>query len=801
MSMAEINVIPSPKYAKQATQSYTFAEISLDFPGPARDSASVSELRNFFGNSLTAGEASGPGGIIIHARLIGDNGFMDSSVPASTGDSALASDEGYVLLVRSRNVDILSKSKTGVFYAVTTLLQLVRQVREGYTVPEIAIADYPSMKMRGISDDISRGQISTMANFRKIIRFLAMHKMNVYMPYIENEFAFKSNPDFSAGRAPLTAEQVAELDAYGKLYHVQIIPAFETLGHMEDVLQKPEFQKYAEFPGSASLNISSNSAFTFMKTLLKEIAPAFSSPYFNMSADESFDVGMGASKGLVDSLGIAEAHAQYYLKLYNVLKSLGKKVMMYGDILLQNPKILDEIPKDITIIDWHYRSAFDYPSIKVLKDAGFNFLACPAVWNFSGPFPNFYNSYANIQNFTRQSYHAGALGVIVSTWNDNGGAELRELNYPGYAWGAQCAWNPENADPAHFEAVFFRQFFKTDSFLPRIAYELLSSVNNQITWNEFWRAPFLNVPAQDAALRVESISATMPVVYALSSEAGGLVGANREILAIYQLVARMNAYWADKVTGVIRMRELALDSSLSQKQRNDGILKIEKSLLDHLSKIRRDYIRAYLRTNRGPMLQLIKDRFDEQVAQLRSGTSEMLKGNSNFDQKLPSSFIYYPKSTPYTPGNSKVDSATFVKTIDLDAIPTKAMLQLIGDTYCRLYVNGRLVGDVKARRTLTWNVEFNRVKLFDIRKFLRKGLNTIAVQSENFDINGSAGCNVYAVIGADTIMTDGSWQVLKGIVSPRQVARARQLNAMPYDNRWAISAPDFSLNLKSWIER
>ena len=42
----------------------------------------------------------------------------------------------------------------------------------------------------------------------------------------------------------------------------------------------------------------------FMKTLLSEIAPAFSSKYFNMAADESFDVGLGASKHLVDSLGI-----------------------------------------------------------------------------------------------------------------------------------------------------------------------------------------------------------------------------------------------------------------------------------------------------------------------------------------------------------------------------------------------------------------------------------------------------------------------------------------------------------------
>lgn len=798
---ADVNLIPTPKYVKGGKSTFRFESVMLDFPKPSRDSAAVLEMRRFFGKSLVAGDAARPGTIVIHARLIVNSAFIDSNIPAAVGDSALASDEGYVLLIENRSVDILAKSKTGVFYAVTTLLQLVEKERGKYTLQENAIADFPSLKMRGISDDISRGQISTMANFRKIIRFLAMHKMNIYMPYIENEFAFKSYPGFSEGRAPLTHAEVAELDSYGRLYHVRIIPTFETLGHLEDVLEKPEFEKYAGFPGSASINIASDSAFDFMKKLLTEIAPAFSSPYFNMAADESFDVGLGATRELVDSVGMAEAHAQYYLKIYNVLKSLGKKVMMYGDIILENPQILKEIPKDITIIDWHYGAAFDYPSINVFKNAGFKFIACPAVWNFTGPFPNFYNSYANIQNFTRQAYRAGAVGVIVSTWNDNGGIELRELNYPGYAWGAECAWNPENADPAHFESVFFHQYFQTESSLPRLAYELLSSVNNQITWNEFWRAPFLGVDSPTAALRVESIRATMPEVFLVATSADKYAAANRSIISLYQLVARMNAYWADKVNGVMKMRELAGDTTIPEHVRNLRILKIEKELLDQLSRIRREYVRAYLRTNRRPMLQLIEERFDEQVAQLRSGTAEMLRGNAAYNQVIPSSFIYYPGSRPYTQGDNKVDSATFVRTFDLAKVPAHSEAQLIGDTYCKLYINGRLVGRVKARRTLTWDVEFRRVKLFDIRKFLKKGRNTVVVQSANYDRNGSAGCNVYMEVGNDTLMTDSTWQVGKGIVTPSQARRQRLVNASVYDNGWTISSPDFSLRLKSWIER
>lgn len=419
--MAEVRILPTPKYVIETNSRITFGKVFAEFSGEANDKAALNEIKKYFEKHFTSDKRDGA--LIISADLIRDTASLDVDIPPAVKDSVLSSDEGYFLTANGKHVRILARTKTGIFYAVTTFLQLVAKEKGSYVVPEIILADYPSMRMRGISDDISRGQISTLDNFKKIIHFLAMHKMNVYMPYIEDEFDFKSYPGFSEGRAPLTAEEVAELDEYAKLYHVEMIPIFETLGHMEDVLQKPEFEKYAEFPGAACVNISDDSTYVFMKTLLSEIAPAFSSKYFNMAADESSDVGLGASKHLVDSLGIDLAHAQYYKTIYDILKSLGKEVMMYGNIILKNPQILSAIPKDITIVDWHYGASFDYPSIQKFKDAGFKFIVSPAVWNFTGPFPNFYNSYANIQYFTQQGYKAGAVGVIVSTWNDNGAAD------------------------------------------------------------------------------------------------------------------------------------------------------------------------------------------------------------------------------------------------------------------------------------------------------------------------------------------------------------------------------------------
>ena len=800
--MAEVRVLPTPKYAHEKAGAVSFSKLSAVFTKAADDKASLDELSDFFGKNFKEGKASGRSVLALEARIIsGKSSVENIEVPEAVQDSVLSSPDGYFLKSEKGHIEIMANTKTGIFYGVATLLQLVEKDKRGYSIPAVTIADYPSLKMRGISDDISRGQISRLDNFKKIIRFIAMYKMNVYMPYIEDEFDFKSYPDFSEGRAPLTVKEVAELDKYGNLYHVKIIPAFETLGHMEDVLYKREFEKYAEFPGATCIDISSDSALAFMKNLLSEIAPAFSSKYFNMSADESFDVGLGASKHLVDSLGIDEAHARYYRKVYDILKSLGKKVMMYGDIILKNPDILSEIPKDITIVDWHYGASFDYPSVQVFKKAGFPFLSSPAVWNFTGPFPNFYNSYANIQYFAREGYEGGALGLLVSTWNDNGGADLRELNYPGYAWGAECAWNPETSSPAHFESVFFPQYFQTKSQLPRVIYELLSSPGNQITWYEFWRAPFVSMRDYNVPSRTESIESSIPEVLSLIKEARKVVGANKDILDIYELSAKMDKYWADKVTGVLRMRYLSSDSSLTAGQKEERIKRIENHLVSSVASLKADYTRLYLRTNRYPMLQLLEGRFEDQENDVKQGTAQMLAGNPEYNQLIRSNFIYYPESRPYAREEFKIDSATFLKTVDLTQVPKDAEVQLIGDTYCKLFVNGTYIGDVKARRTLTLNVERKRVQVFEVGPFLQKGQNTFVVQAANFDPFGSAGCNIFARIGNDTLMTDSTWKVAKGIIPPDDVASGRFVDARPYDNGWTVTAPDFSLKLRSWIER
>ena len=397
-----------------------------------------------------------------------------------------------------------------------SLVQLLEKI-QNKTLPAVEIIDWPDLSIRGISDDISRGQVSTLDNFKRIIKFISRYKMNVYMPYMEDMLQFKKYPSIGKGRGALSGEEVKEIVDYAGKHFVEVIPIFQTLGHYENILNQPEFVKYAEFPGAASLNVSGEETYEFLEDLLKEVFEMFPSEYFHMGADESWDVGLGKSKHIVEQSSLADVHAGHYQKVYDICKKYGKKVLMYSDVILNHPEILDKLPKDIIIVDWHYRGDYNYPSTTIFKEAGHQYYVSPSVWNFLTTFPENLQAIPNIQYMTKDGIDNGASGMINSNWGDYGAETFKELILFGYAWSAQCSWNYKASDESEFSRNFFYDFYGIDDERSAEIYKTLSMPLNNVQWHYIWRHPLLPFPPYvwwegnlTPAVRISWIDWTIP---------------------------------------------------------------------------------------------------------------------------------------------------------------------------------------------------------------------------------------------------------------------------------------------------
>lgn len=381
-------------------------------------------------------------------------------------DASLEEEE-YRIKIDEEGVIITHSTDRGRFYGAVTFCQLIS--KEG-NVPFVSISDKPDYKIRGISDDISRGQISTMDNFKKVIRNLAMMKINSYFLYIEDMIRFDENPRIGLGRGAFTKAEIQELVAYARNYEIDIIPLFESLGHQDNMVKLPEYQDMCEGPGSFSFAPTDSRTLRLMERFYKELAEIFPSTVIFAGMDETNDIGTGKSHDEVSKIGYAKLYADYYNGLNKIAKKLGKKLWIYGTLAIDYPEALDLMDKDIVLVNYTFYGPNEgldwwdnlYTYMPIIVEKGFEEVVSPGIWNWKMIFPNNVMARKNIAELNKEGIEKGCMGTFASSWCDEGGENLREYNYYSYAMQSEYSWNAkEPVDEIVVAKAFGQQFFGT----------------------------------------------------------------------------------------------------------------------------------------------------------------------------------------------------------------------------------------------------------------------------------------------------------------------------------------------------
>ncbi|KKN25722.1 hypothetical protein LCGC14_0881790, partial [marine sediment metagenome] len=185
-------------------------------------------------------------------------------------------DQGYLLISIDSQLFIESNSPQGMYYGIQTLIQLLNSNKNKLSISSLIIIDFPSLEIRGVSDDISRGQAPTIENLKKFIKNLSHFKINqYYLVYMLDMFKFKNFPDVGKSRGAYSREEIKDLLYYAKKCFVEVIPIFQTIGHWDNLLYNPNYWKYGEFPGSNSLNIANEEIYELLDMMICELSEVF----------------------------------------------------------------------------------------------------------------------------------------------------------------------------------------------------------------------------------------------------------------------------------------------------------------------------------------------------------------------------------------------------------------------------------------------------------------------------------------------------------------------------------------------
>jgi hexosaminidase len=664
-------------------------------------------------------------GMILH-----DGSVLGHDVPE------LFLEQGYLLTTERDRIIIEAPTAVGRFYGVQTLRQLLRTA-DAHAIPQLKIKDYPALQWRGISDDISRGQVSTLQDFKEIIRQLVFYKKNIYQPYIEDMFTFDTDPNIGKDRGAITKSEMAQMVAEAKRNHIVLTPVFECLGHQDRLLSLPENRKYAEIqdPDRSPWSFSpvNPDALKFVEELITELAEATPSPFFHIGGDEAFDVGTGTSEKRVKKIGIGRVHAEYFTRLHDFLKEQhNRQIMLYSDMLLHHPEALQYLPKDTILVDWHYGLEDKFPSIKTLKDAGFkNIIASPGIWSWASFYPNFKRAFTNVANFTTVAKQEQLMGCITSSWGDNGAENLRENNWIAYAFSAAAEWEAETPDPDKFLKRYVAVRYGVDS--PDLA-----KAEKTLGWLEYFdvanpgqllhRSPTIR-PYEDALLeKMASLETDMKTVRQIVATWRDKVRFDRSHLDSIDHAAHRYYYMAERyrtLDGIAR--------TLADKKSGELPLTQQSEIIGELNSIRSEWIdltaeyeHLWLRRNKFPKLDFNLERMQKQAAELSDLIVLAEAGNLAVYEEPQPVWFWYPEKEPTL--EAEKGNKYFVRVIDLKQRPVSARIKCWADDKATVFLNGEKVLEA----TYGEPAVVRRVS-----RLLKTGKNYLAI--EGYNMAGAAG--------------------------------------------------------------
>jgi len=499
-------------------------------------------------------------GAIVLARLQ-DKKVRDFLASKGLKDDSIG-DQGYLLFSDKTHLIVAANAGQGLFYGVQTLRQLLHQVGGKLVCPAVSIRDWPSLEWRGVQDDISRGPIPTEDYMKRQIRTLAAYKVNLFGLYMEHVFDFASQPLLAPQEAALTPKEINALVDYAKHLYVTILPEQQTFGHLHHMLKYEIYADVAERPHGHVLTPTKDRSYDIIKAMYADLVPLFPGPFLHVGGDETFELGLGQTSARATEVGLGRVYLEHMQKVFDILEPYHKQLMFWGDIALKYPQLLGILPKDMIAVPWDYDAKPSFESIiKPYRDAGLRVMVAPGAQTWNQLWPNLDTGYVNIRNFVRDGQKLGAMGMLNTTWNDDGEA-IYGMAWPALVFGAAAGWQAGESNIDDFKNAYDWAFYRNEDATFRDALENLDRGHQALakikvdheTDDLFWIDPF----TPEGAKLMQKVAAAAPEMR---------LGAEHAIESLYRNAARAHANQdtlADMTLGAWRWDALGMKAQFTQ---------------------------------------------------------------------------------------------------------------------------------------------------------------------------------------------------------------------------------------------
>ena len=305
------------------------------------------------------------------------------------GELVLGEDESYRLQVNAEGVVIDAATDIGAIRALETLLQLIGSDKNGYYFSGTTIEDAPRFPWRGLLIALPY-HFMPMEVIKRNLDAMAAVKMNVLHFYISDDQGYRIESKIfprlheqASDGMYFTHEQVREIIAYAGQRGIRVVPEIDLPGHSTAILSA--YPHLASVPRQYELqdhfgvfdpviDPTRETTYTFLDSLLTEVAALFPDTYFHIGGDENTGQDWRKNPAIQQFMrdsGLATTLAlqNYFNKrIRTVLARNGKVPIGWDEVLMKELKdatakkyfnegrydllVEQGVPRDMVIQSW-----------------------------------------------------------------------------------------------------------------------------------------------------------------------------------------------------------------------------------------------------------------------------------------------------------------------------------------------------------------------------------------------------------------------------------------------------------------
>ena len=304
--------------------------------------------------------------------------------------------------------------------------------------------------------DITREKVPTAETMRRVADIVSSLGYTQLQLYFKDNFAYPGHEIVWKNRGHITPEEVKDFNGYCRSKNLELVPYQSGFGHLEPWMKFERYRKLGEHDGryfctalgremnGAALCPTDPASLNFLNGLFDDLLPCFSSKFVNLGCDEVWDIHAetGRSAEEIRKKGSGRVYLEFLVKLNGLVKSRGRTMMFWSDIIRNHPDLVRQLPPDMIALDWNYEGSAPYHlTTAALKHAPCRYYVCPGTSSWCSFFGRHHNMRANVTCAWHWGRRNGAAGLLLTDWGDNGHPQPWIVSLPSIVYTAMLVKN------------------------------------------------------------------------------------------------------------------------------------------------------------------------------------------------------------------------------------------------------------------------------------------------------------------------------------------------------------------------